>query len=224
MGFVAPGMNNGQRVKYHKIMVGLRRDIQKEVVDMVNTLNFRIVGVAPLVMHNGALADPRYEYTRKIKAISSKRMKTDADYEEMARLEWFGGLYLFNGEPCVPSYVLEAMLIGRGGAARKQKKGKEAAAGLFVVQDFPLEYEGPRDPKELWKLEQFRLVAPVKVQTSRIMRTRPLFAEWAFTAEVTHNPELVNEDEVVHWMQIAGEQVGLMDWRPKYGRFSVKRV
>ncbi|GAI35123.1 unnamed protein product, partial [marine sediment metagenome] len=123
---------------------------------MSEKLTFRIRGVVPLLMHNGELADPSYWYNQAIKEITSKRAKTEADREELARLEWMGSLYLLEDEPCIPGYVLEGALIGRGGAARKQKMGRQAAAGLYVVDDFPLEYDGPRDPKELWKVEKFR--------------------------------------------------------------------
>lgn len=47
-----------------------------------------------MLMHNGQLADPSNEWARAIKEISGKRAKTAADYEEMARLEWLGSLYL----------------------------------------------------------------------------------------------------------------------------------
>jgi len=189
---------------------------------MMQELSFRIVGVSPLLMHNGRLVNPADEYTRKMKEVSSKRKKTDADYEEMARLEWFGGLYLADKEPCIPGYVFEACLIGRGGAARKEKMGKEAAAALWVIDDFPLEYDGSRDPFELWKDERFRLQIPVKIGQSRIIRTRPMFKEWAATVSFSFNPQLLDPDVVTRWVTIAGEQVGLMDWRPKFGRFKVE--
>jgi len=188
---------------------------------MVEKLSFRIRGAAPLLMHNGQLADPANKWSRAIKEISSKRAKTEADYDEMARLEWLGGLYLHKGEPCIPGYVLEGALIGRGGAARKQKMGKEAAAGLYVVQNFPLEYEGPREPTELWANEDFQLRTLVRVGQARIMRTRPIFEGWAATVVVEIDPDLVNREDAIHWMEIAGAQVGLMDWRPKCGRFEV---
>lgn len=57
---------------------------------MMQELSFRIAGVSPLLMHNGRLVNPADEYARKMKEVSSKRKKTDADYEEMGRLEWFG--------------------------------------------------------------------------------------------------------------------------------------
>ena len=189
---------------------------------MIEKLSFDLRGVAPLVMHNGQLADPRNEWTRAVKEISGKRKKTDADYEAMARLEWMGGLYLDDkGEPCVPGYVLEGMLIGRGGAARKQRMGKQAAAGLYVTRDFPLEYDGPREPAELWKLPEFQLRVPVVIKGSRIIRTRPLFNEWSVSVEVEVDPDLVNPDDARLWMEVAGREVGLMDWRPKCGRFEV---
>lgn len=188
---------------------------------MIEKLSFKIRGVAPLVQHNGQLADPGNRWARAIKEISSKRKKVEADYEEMARLEWMGGLYLHKGEPCIPGYVLEGALIGRGSAARKQRMGKEAAAGLYVVQNFPLEYDGPRDPTELWETEGFQLRSLVRVGQARIMRTRPVFEEWAATVVVEIDPELVNPKDAKHWMEIAGAQVGLMDWRPKCGRFEI---
>ena len=188
----------------------------------MKTLSFKIVGVSPLLMHNGRLADPMDEYARKMKEISSKRKKTEADYEELARLEWLGSLYLADKEPCIPGYVFEACLIGKGGAARKERMGKEAAAALWVFDDFPLLYDGPRDPYEMWEDEQFRLVAPVVINGNRVMRTRPMFKEWSAEVEVKFNPDLLDEDVVRRWPVVAGEQCGLGDWRPKFGRFEVE--
>ena len=177
-----------------------------------------------MIMHNGQLADPANKWTRAVKEISSKRKKTDADYEEMARLEWMGSLYLHNGEPCVPGYVLEGALIGKGGAARKQKMGKQAAAGLYVTKNFPLEYEGPRTPEELWSMPEFQLRVPVVIGQARIIRTRPVFSEWAVSVKIEVETDLINPDDARLWMGIAGREVGLMDWRPKYGRFDVEIV
>lgn len=191
---------------------------------MNEKLKFRLTGVAPLIMHNGRMADPRDQYSRAMKEISSKRKKVDADYEEMARLEWMGGLYLLDGAPCIPDYVLEAALIGRGGAARSQKMGKEAAAGMFVMENFPLEYDGPKDPDELWKLKEFRLARAVRIGQSRVIRTRPIFQKWAANVEIEFDLDFLNADHIHQWMEIAGSKVGLMDWRPKCGRFSVESL
>ncbi len=185
-------------------------------------LHFTINGDAPLVMHNGRLADRTDLFTRKMKEITSKRNKSDADHEELARLEFLGGLYVNEEDnPCIPGIVFEAMLIGRGGAARKEKMGKEAAAALWVVDDSPLLYDGPPEPDELWKDKRFVFQSLVKVGQSKIMRTRPIFKEWGAEITVEFNENLLDEADIRRWVEVAGEQVGLMDWRPRFGRFSV---
>lgn len=190
----------------------------------MESLKFRITGVSPLIPHNGSMADPLNHYSRAIKEISSKRKKVDADYEEMARLEWYGGLYLKDGVPCIPGNNLEAALIGRGSAARSQKMGKQAAAALIVPDDYPLEYDGSKDLDELWKDENFRIVSKVRVGTASVMRTRPIFKNWSAIVEVLYVPTSLNEDHICQWMEIAGREVGLCDWRPKYGRFTAERL
>lgn len=188
----------------------------------MESLKFRIVGVAPLLMHNGRLADPLDEFTRKIKEVSGKRNKVDADHEELARLEWLGGLYLSGGLPCIPSYVMEAALIGKGGAARKMKMGKQATAGMIVGQDASLEYDGPKDVAALWKDDRFRFRIRAVISGPSVMRTRAMFSEWAATIEVLYLPEMLNQAQIIQWMDIAGSEVGLMDWRPKFGRFTAE--
>ena len=48
------------------------------------TLRFKFISVAPLLCHNGQLADPLNDLVRQMKKISGKREKTDADLEELA--------------------------------------------------------------------------------------------------------------------------------------------
>jgi hypothetical protein len=142
-------------------------------------------------------------------------------HEEMARLEWFGSLYLNDGKPCVPSYVTEAVLIGKGGAARKMKMGKQAAAGMIVEKDAILVYDGPQDMEELYEYEdgRFRLRVKANIQGSSVIRTRPIFHPWSAEVEVLYLPELIDRDMIIQWMDIAGSESGIGDWRPKFGRF-----
>lgn len=186
-----------------------------------STLRFRITGVSPLVMHNGQLANPLNRFAKDIRSISGKRRKTEADYEEMARLEWFGALYLSRGQPCLPGELVESCII-RG--AISKKRGKQAKAGILCLGAFPLQYDGPRDPLELWQCEAFRLTAGVKIGNSRVMRTRPVFPQWSAAVDVKFNPALLNASEVEEFLVAAGELEGLGDWRPRFGRFEAQQV
>jgi hypothetical protein len=182
-------------------------------------LNFKITGAAPLLMHNGQLADPLCEISKQLRKITSKRDKTDADREEMARLEWHGSLYLADGKPCLPGEILEAAFVT---AAKKQKKGKQAQAGIFCPDSYPLVYDGAHKPSELWADPQYRLTVGARVQQGRVMRTRPIFREWSCKIQVQYDDSLLNEEEIKHIVRVTGEIIGVGDWRPKYGRFKVE--
>lgn len=190
----------------------------------MKTLKFKLTGTAGLLLHNGQLADPGNNFTQAIKKISGKRKKVDADFEEMARLEFLGGLYTNNGNVVIPGFVIEASLIGRGGAARSEKMGRVAASSVFIPEDSVLEYDGPKTPDKLWEDESFRHKSLVKVGQARIMRTRPYFAEWTAETEVLYNPDVVDREMVIHWMEYAGDYVGLCDWRPRFGRFDTELI
>ena len=187
-------------------------------------LKFRLTGVVPLLMHNGQTADPLNFYSKEMKKISSKRTKTDADYVRMAELEFKAGLYLDkNKQPCIPGEVLEAAICGRGGAARKEQAGKQASASIFVDGTFPLEYDGPKDADDMLRTDEMRHVTAVRIQSNKVIRTRPMIPTgWMAECELSYNDKLVNKAEIIRWLQVAGEEVGLMDWRPKFGRFSVE--
>lgn len=186
---------------------------------MYQELTFKIKGVAPLLLHNGQLADPLNPYSKRLKAITSKRKKTDEDYERMAEIEWHGGLYVQDGKVVIPGNVIEAMLIE---SAKKTRQGPKAKAGLLCVDDFQLLYDGPADIEELWKDKNFRLTVPARVRNARVMRTRPRFAEWSLQFTVLYEPSLLNEEDVRGFVKRAGEIVGLCDWRPRFGRFVVE--
>lgn len=169
-------------------------------------------------MHNGQTADPLNPHSVSIAEITGKKKKTESDHREVSRREWYAGLYLSGGEPCLPAEMIEAVLI-RG--AMKEKRGPAAKAGMIVENNAPLIYDGPRKPDALWKDQRFQLRVPVKVGTSKVIRTRPHFPEWSAEIEVNYLPSLINQKEVHSWLVTAGEQIGIGDWRPRFGRFTV---
>ena len=82
----------------------------------METLKARLTGLVPLILHNARLADPLDPISKAMKTVSSKRKKTDADFEELARLEFEGGLYMVDDEPVIPARLIYGLLAGKGGA------------------------------------------------------------------------------------------------------------
>lgn len=184
-------------------------------------ITYRLKSSAPLIQHNGQLADPTNKWSKLIKQISGKRNKTDADFEEMAHLEFLGSLYLGETGPVIPQHVADGVMI-RG--AMKFKKGPAAKSGCFCLMLPELEYEGPRSAEELWEDERFHFAALVRVGQARVMRMRPIFREWGAVITLTFEDTICNPAEIGEWLVKAGTDVGLGDWRPQYGRFTVEKL
>jgi hypothetical protein len=178
----------------------------------------QIKGTAPLLMHNSRLANPLDPAAKALKRVTSKRTKTDDDHEELARLEHAGSLYIDpDAGPYIPADNIWRCLYD---AAKKSKRGPKVKEGVFIATDInPLAYRGPRDVDGLWKDETFRHIASAKVTTQRVMRTRPIFRDWATDAQGEIDPNILDLAELVQIAETAGHLIGLGDWRPRYGRF-----
>jgi hypothetical protein len=186
---------------------------------MFKKLKFHVVGVVPCLMHNIRLADPLDEFAKEIKRLSKVKPKTDEIIVETFRVEFLGSLYLDeNKEPCVPGEIVEAMLVK---AAKSSRRGSDAKAGIVSYGNWPLIYDGPRDADALWELPLFRDIRAVRVKSARVMRCRPIFHEWEFDCEVEYMTDQCNEEDVRNWFKTAGDLCGMMDYRPRFGRFNV---
>lgn len=184
---------------------------------------FKLTGVSPLIQHNGDLANPLNPIVKQQKLISQKRKKTEADLEELARLEFIGGMY-YSDNPGVilPAEVLEATI---NGGARKFKEGMSAKAGMVIMEHAKLIFDGDDlTPEELWADDRFKFQKMVTVARARILRTRPIFEDWSAEIEVTYEDTVCDASQVYKWLKKAGEIVGICDWRPRYGRFSVEAI
>lgn len=186
----------------------------------MDKLTATLKGIAPLLMHNGQLADPMNEHARILSAAlkEAKKSRTDTAWEVAYKAEFLGGLYLDEKlEPCLPGELIEATIIE---GAKKSKQGKEVRAGVIVDGNFALKYKGPRTADDLWKAKFYK-TASARVGQNRVMRTRPMFPEWACVFTVQFNPGLINRKDLIRFIEKAGAEVGLGDYRPRYGRFEM---
>lgn len=177
-----------------------------------------LTGTSPLLMHSAQLSDPLNSWTKQVAKVSGKRRKTDDDHEELARLEHRGGMY-FDSDfgPYIPGANIEATLF-RG--ASKHKLMSALKTALIIPEEVnPLAYDGPRDADGLWKDKRFVHRASVKVSTSRVIRTRPMFPQWGVTVTGMLDTEVIDPDQFETILDTAGRMIGLGDWRPRFGRF-----
>lgn len=189
-----------------------------------NTANYRLTGVAPLILHNGQTCDPLNKFTKMLKEATSKRKKTDADHLEVSRIEFHAGLYVGpNNNIIMPAANLTSC-IAKG--AQKSKLGKDFKSSVFVFENSPIKFKDmEKSPTELWDMgEEYVLRSKVKVGTSSVIRTRPIFRDWSLDLQVSFNPEVVNESSITKALKDAGMLIGLGDWVPQNGRFMVEKI
>lgn len=192
------------------------------------TMRYEIIikGTSPLIMHNGAAGlDNRSPANIEKAQIAKKRgsNRTEADEDRLRELECQTSLWLNDeGLPTVPEAALRAV-IERG--ARKLKQGPQVREGLVVEKVLEFKYDKKLGDtvEQLSKTVQFTV--GVVVQRSRILRTRAKFDEWSVVFVVEVEEDLVDEKQLLAWLDLAGRRVGLGDWRPEksghHGRFVV---
>lgn len=188
-------------------------------------MKLRIIctGTRPLLLHNVQLASPMNPYAKKMKALNSKRVKTDEDRLEIARVEFEGSLYWDDQiGPYMPGQNVLRSLIG---GARLSKAGKKIERGVAMI-DFmlPIVYDGPRTIEGMWGGGEstFVDIRPVSVQRVKVDRCRPIFREWVVEADVLIDPKAIDPAEFRDVAVTAGALEGLGDFRTMFGRYSVE--
>lgn len=185
-------------------------------------LKVRIEGTRPMLMHAATGADPLNELTKEHKKLTSKRKKTDDDHEQIAKSEWRISLY-YNDDigPYIPDASLEASIIQ---GAKLRKLGTTFKRGFEVLdQEMKLEYEGPRSIKGMWDAGMYD-ARSVKVGTARLIRYRPMFKNWSFEATLLFDETVLDKGTILECISDAGEYCGIGDYRPKFGRYTVREV
>lgn len=187
------------------------------------TLEMELSGVSPLLLHNGQTADPLNKYSKEMKKVSSKRNKTEADLIYLAKLEFMASVYLDKeGSIIIPSQLIEALFVN---GAKRTKQGKQAQAGFLCFENPLLRFDGEDlGIEELWERDQNRFTMAVKVQRNKVMRTRFIAEEWSLNFTTQYNDDHFNASDISQIFETSGMNVGLGDWRPKYGRFISKVV
>lgn len=178
-----------------------------------------LTGTSPLLMHNPRMVDPQFELNRQIKALTSKRKRTDEDLAAIEKLEWYGGLYAEDGVVVQPTSKVRKCLIN---TAKIHKLGRSMERALSIAELYvPLIYDGPTKIDDLFADTRFHSRLSVGVGNKRVMRVRPKFFPWALTVHGLFVDDAgMNVDELERIVEMAGLVEGIGDNRVNgYGRF-----
>ena len=185
-----------------------------EQTNGLEEVTFRITGTSLLLQHSPAAYKVRG--TRHVNEIPTP----EDEAEDGAYRNDDGSLY-------VPALWLRASLLR---AASGHKLGKLTcrqvlAGGLrFAEERLPL-LDDSGKPIHDYVIDIQRAV----VQRQGILRARPrINCPWALEWPIHFNPRLISSEQILEFLQLAGEICGIGDYRPAcngwFGRFSAEIV
>lgn len=187
----------------------------------IKTLELRLDGIAPLLMHAPTLIDPLHPLSREMAKATSKTgsKRTVADIEHIARIEWQAGIYFDDTiGPFIPAVNVKKSIVKAAGLT---KQGAAVTRGVtFADTKLPLLYDGPRDLDELYAAG-FVDSRPVKnggMGAGRVPRTRPCFEQWAIEARIYVDPHEIGLEDLGRVVGVA-QRFGVGDYRPEFGLF-----
>lgn len=187
----------------------------------MKTIKFRWTGISPLMMQSVVSADPIHPLVTEIRTYTSKRAKekTEADHEAIAKLEFSANIYHdAEAGPYLPGLNIDAAI--RDGA-KHMRKGATIERGFMTVDDvIPVQFEGPRSIEGLYADKRFVDRRAVGIQSSKTMRTRPIFRNWLVEFDTAYDEDVLDFDIVKRAAELAGRYCAIGTYRPRFGRFS----
>ncbi len=190
-------------------------------------INVKIHGITELLMNSNKGVNPLHPITRMMKVLTAKRKRTEDDEIELFRLKWLLGLYYDESVGVyVPSQNIEAMIREAAKTLRKGSIAKQISAIVVGPVNIPLIYDGPKDPDSLWN-DPNRKYADIrvgKIKQASVTLCRPRFNTWDLEFTIKYDETKFGHDELVSLLELAGHDIGLCDYREKYGHFDVVEV
>ena len=160
-----------------------------------------IEGVAPLLQHKMPEED--------VNKPSRKHQDKKDNPEDF--------LYKTGRKICQPaSHIERAMqqtaskfkIVGRG------KKTYKDAAKTVIVEPDMIEHS-------IQKWEPYSASVVIPSTRGRVMRIRPMLKKWKLSFTMLWDEKLIPKSVLKDMLDSAGAEVGIGDWRPRFGRFMV---
>ncbi len=184
------------------------------------TVSVSVKGVSPLMQHRFPM--PSMETLSKGGKKSTGALDYTKEWKEYFYSESDGQIYQ-------PSSHFEGALVKAAVnfkvSGKRGKSYKDLVVANVVVDPERIPHEGFFVPDELDADADKPLyldIRPVIIQRARVVRIRPTFAPgWKLSFELQVLDDEIQEDLLQDIMTLAGKSIGIGDYRPKFGRFSV---
>ena len=167
----------------------------------------KIKGTRPLLQHK--FQDGEFEASSKTR-VSVGSHKADDPKDSLYVLE--NGKIYQPSEHILQSMVKAASNFKIGGKGRKSYR--DIIASCVFITPEAIVHE-----KQKWVPDKRSVVIPST--RGRIMRVRPRFDDWSLTFSLSCTEDQVDAEALKLILDYAGRAVGIGDYRPRFGGFTV---
>ena len=176
-------------------------------------MHVKIVGITPLLLHNGRTSNPLDPFAKKMKSLTSKRNKTEEDIEAILAVQWEAGLYW---DDKIGVYMpSENLFAAFHKAAKKHKLGNKCSGLSFPDPiGYPIVAENSTDFSALKNDPNNKFVKTVVVQKSKTISCRPIFHNWRLHFEIEFEKSMFDANEIKTFLLTLSNRVGLGVWTP----------
>ncbi|MCY4129525.1 MAG: hypothetical protein OXG15_09855 [Gammaproteobacteria bacterium] len=157
----------------------------------------------------------------KDKLTAKKTKKTDADKKRITDIDVILSFWATEGKngssvPTIPHGAIRGTIVQAGKISRA---GAPLKRGLQIAPSITFEWDKSlgKTCEAISKNEKARHYSVVNVQSSKIIKVRPIFNDWACEFELVVNDAAVNMESVIEYLELAGEIIGIGDWRVEKG-------
>jgi len=196
----------------------------------MRTVKIKITGTSPLLQSCDRLADPLDKATiahKKLTAIRGKA-KTDDIIKEIAKSQYINSIYWDDKIGVViPTVNLKKCLES---GAKLSRNGDKVRKGVMMFdENVALEYGEKLTRDQLWDAgNKYLDKRSVVVGQSKVMCYRPKFTDWSLIVEIHYDPDIIEKDWIIDYLNAAGSYIGLGGFRPEkngmFGRFEASEV
>ena len=162
-----------------------------------------IEGVAPLLQHRFPMEDnPETKSARKKQEYDAQKDCEKALYVDE------------KGIICQPAtHILGSMIkAGTEFTYKGKKTYKEIIKSCVFIDQFLIPHLNQK-----WKIDRQAVV----ISRARIIRARPRFDKWKLKFTISFDNSVINSVTLKEILDCAGLRIGIGDYRPVYGRFTV---
>lgn len=188
-----------------------------------------IISDTPMLIHNGRTANPLDDFSKAMKAITSKRKKTEEDLEKLMDIQWEASLY-WNDQ--IGLYMpVENLLAALLKACKKHKMGPMVGGFVFTEKlGFPIITKNHDNFEALKADKENKFVKAVTIQRSKTLACRPIFNEWKINFDFIVDLSVLIESDVTMILNTMQNRVGLGVWTPShpkpgnFGKFKIHDI